>query len=74
MFLSSNGAYCGVRFGDPLAFLMAQAAFGHRSAAGVDLHNWRLHFIRGAFGSINWNNYTLIVITKKIQTKNKIMA
>jgi hypothetical protein len=59
MFLSSNGAYCGVRFGDPLAFLMAQAAFEHRSAAGVDLHNWGLHFIRGAFGSINWNNYTL---------------
>lgn len=52
-------AYCGIRFGDPLAFLTAQAAFGHRSAAGVDLRHWGLHFIYGAFGSINWNNYTL---------------
>ncbi|BAZ15201.1 hypothetical protein NIES4071_70730 [Calothrix sp. NIES-4071] len=52
-------AYCAVKFGDPLAFLTAQAAFGHRSAAGVDLRGWGLNFIRGAFGSINWSNYTL---------------
>ncbi len=51
-------AYCAVKFGDPLAFLTAQAAFGHRSAAGVDFRNWGLNFIRGAFGSINWSNYT----------------
>lgn len=51
-------AYCAIRFGDPLAFLTAQAAFGHRSAAGINLRHWGVHFLHGIFGSINWNNYT----------------
>ncbi|MBD2771096.1 hypothetical protein ICL16_02890 [Iningainema sp. BLCCT55] len=45
-------AYCAIQFGDPLAFLHVQHAFGHRSSASIDWQHWGLTFVYGVIGPI----------------------
>ncbi len=51
--------FCTVQFGEPLAFLKVQAAFGQRSEAGFSVINWGKTFVYAALGRVNWETWTL---------------
>ncbi len=51
--------FCTVQFGEPLAFLKVQAAFGQRSEAGFSLINWGKTFVYAVVGRVNWETWTL---------------
>jgi Gpi18-like mannosyltransferase len=59
--------YCGLRFGDPIAFYHAQAAFGHRSAAGFSFKGWGLTLLCAIVGPVNWHSGAVKNIWHPIQ-------
>lgn len=59
--------YSAIHFGEPLVFLKAQAAFGHRSAAGFPWQRWLEHVMRGLVGSKSLNNLSVSNLLHTVQ-------